>query len=485
MARVYCDFAEAGSANRSSTESQPNPMRAVYVTVQVDNRAAITAAFGHAVTEQAMAALKARAVRIAGAPNRVAWGDKGRLDFLIPNPLRIDGLAPIDIEDEALVREAVTDALAGLPVAVDENVFMLGLTIALGTVDIGEDGIDEAAFTPLWASLNRYVRDAAPRPVSHPEALSRELYASDMAVAVAIAETIRTDRLFLAWQPVVGEDDSEILYHEGLLRIVGADGALVLPGRIIPALERAGLIRQLDRHVALKTLEWLRADPDLRLGCNISAQSAIDDGWWTPVFAELAADPALAKRLVIEITESAQFSNISLAIAFTDRLRALGCRIAFDDFGVGHSSIRNLAAFAPDIVKIDAFYLRCACRQPGDQGLQMLHHLIGLAGSMARDVIVEGIASETDLDVARTAGARWAQGYHLGSPPMSAPCRGQGLGAWASDRAAANRLIAVLHDAAPIQPVPDVSSLRRGAMLGAPLLAILSGGIFGLWKMLV
>ncbi len=60
----------------------------------------------------------------------------------------------------------------------------------------------------------------------------------------------------------------------------------------------------------------LFANPTARVGCNISALSAVDDAWWTPVLDRLAATPELASRLVIEITETAPRGDIDPILGF-------------------------------------------------------------------------------------------------------------------------------------------------------------------------
>src|SRR5690606_26944908 len=100
--------------------------------------------------------------------------------------------------------------------------------------------------------------------------------------------------------------------------------------------------------------------------------------------------------------------------AFTDRMRKLGCRLALDGFGVGHSSIRHLLAFKPDIIKIDSFFLRRASLSDSDSAA--FHHIVGLAKALAPVVVVDGSETEDMAEIARTAGARWQQGQFHGRP---------------------------------------------------------------------
>lgn len=250
-------------------------------------------------------------------------------------------------------------------------------------------------------------------------------YREDMALAVTLFEAMRAGRLLLAWQPVRNaERGTDVLYHEALLRVLRPDAAdietmVVGVSDSIEALERLGLVRALDRYVVARAIDELRRDPMRRIGANISAQGLVEDGWWAVILSALEAEPELAHRLVLEITETACSNSPVAAADFVSRLQGLGCSVAIDDFGAGFASIRSILALRPDIVKIDKLFIRLA----GDDAARrdFLGHLIGLAGALGANVVVEGIESETQSAIARGLGASWLQGYHLGTPSLALP----------------------------------------------------------------
>lgn len=267
-------------------------------------------------------------------------------------------------------------------------------------------------------------------------------YRADMALAVNLFAAMADDRLVFAWQPVRHADDpSQILYHECLLRIVNgnavaADDALQPVGEMVEALERLGLVRALDRHVMGLAIAELRIDASRKLGVNISALSLVRDHWWDDAFASLEQAPLFARGLFIEITETAPIPSVADAADLIARLRRFGCKIALDDFGTGHTAMRSILTLSPDVVKIDKFFVHHAKASPA--GRRTLAHLIGLAESLGAIVIVEGIESAADQKLAREAGARWQQGYHLGRPSMSRPWRLKGSALPASGAFACN-----------------------------------------------
>ena len=155
----------------------------------------------------------------------------------------------------------------------------------------------------------------------------------------------------------------------------------------------------------------------MRLGVNISAQSAACDSWWAHLQNELEIRPDIAERLVIEITETASLPSLPAAAEFSERMKELGCRIAMDDFGVGRDAIRNLAALSPDIVKVDALFVRRA--RSSDKDRQALKAIIALCGALGGVVVAEGIETATDSRMAAVAGAPWQQGYFIEAPSVA------------------------------------------------------------------
>jgi len=248
----------------------------------------------------------------------------------------------------------------------------------------------------------------------------------DMAAASMAYDALNVGELNFARQPVVGREEGGFaLYHECLCRLSGADGSVFMPAVYLGALERLRLTRAFDWSVARSVITMLRREPEAVLGCNISGLSVANDVWWCSVLDELRRSPDIASRLVVEVTETALPQDTGSALEFIRALQATGCRIALDDFGGGLSTIAFARAAKADIVKVDGSLVRQCLA--GSEGDRLLHHVVSLAGDFAADVVVEGIESAADLDIAQDAGARWFQGYYFRSlsvpatPPRPSP----------------------------------------------------------------
>jgi EAL domain-containing protein (putative c-di-GMP-specific phosphodiesterase class I) len=247
-------------------------------------------------------------------------------------------------------------------------------------------------------------------------------YRSDMAVAVRVSEALAAGRNALWWQPVIdAHAAAATFYREACARFEPACGESLgdfAPSAFMPCLERLGLTRTFDRQMAHAVVEALRLQPTAVMAVNISAQSATLDHWWASLLCMLAADATLARRLIVEISGRLALPDLASAREFCVQLRRCGCRVAVDDFGVGALRLEGLEACRPDIVKLDASFVRGA--RDGEAGRDSLLDMLQMCRRVTPHVVVDGIDGEGDLQSALKAGARWMQGYYLGSPDVPA-----------------------------------------------------------------
>ena len=236
------------------------------------------------------------------------------------------------------------------------------------------------------------------------------------AVGATLEAALRQHRLMLAFQPVVCAATGIIDYFECLLRMRDEKGSIVAAGEFIGVLEELGLIGRIDRYVLGLTIEELATDPDVRLGVNISGLTACDRSWLRLLISQLRHHPELARRLVVEITETAALYDMEESARFVEALRGLGCRVALDDFGAGHTSLRHLQILPVDIVKIDGSLVRNLTKR--SQCRVFLRHLLGLAKGFGLSTIAECVESADEVALLRSEGIGYLQGYHFGRPSL-------------------------------------------------------------------
>lgn len=231
-----------------------------------------------------------------------------------------------------------------------------------------------------------------------------------------IERALRQGRLLFAFQPVVCVATGEIDYFECLLRVREENGAIRPGGGFVAALEAQGTIGMIDRHVFEMAIGELALHPTVKLGFNISGLTACDRLWSRHLVSVLRRFPEKASRLVVEITETAALSDLEESARFVDTVRAAGVRVALDDFGAGHTTLRHLDHLAIDTVKLDISLVRCVETSPAHRGV--LRHLVGLANNIGFRLVAEGVESAREAALLCAEGVGYLQGYHFGRPTV-------------------------------------------------------------------
>src|SRR6185312_16418956 len=156
----------------------------------------------------------------------------------------------------------------------------------------------------------------------------------------------------------------------------------------------------------------LAAAPALQASVNVSPASAVDPDWWTGLAALLRAHSGVGERLIIEITETAAIQDIDNARGFVSRVKDLGCRIAIDDFGAGHTSFRNLRKLGVDIIKIDGAFVQNIMKSDDDRAF--VQTLIDLSRRLGLKTVAEWVQDEAAATLLKEWGCDYLQGALTG-----------------------------------------------------------------------
>jgi EAL domain-containing protein (putative c-di-GMP-specific phosphodiesterase class I) len=233
-----------------------------------------------------------------------------------------------------------------------------------------------------------------------------------------LRRAIAEDLFVLHFQPIVSLRDGRVAHHEALLRLADEPGGgLVAPGSFLPAAERYGLVRDIDRMVLRKVAAVLaseRGEPRASIAMNVSALSVTDGAMLGDLGRQLARHRVDPARLVIEVTETAAISDMARARTFCAEVQALGCAVALDDFGAGFGSFQYLKHLPFTYLKIDGDFIRGLPRSPTDQ--LVVKALVGVVRGMGRETIAEFVGDEPTMSMLRDFGVDYAQGFEVGRP---------------------------------------------------------------------
>ena len=265
------------------------------------------------------------------------------------------------------------------------------------------------------ARARRYGSFTAYKPNVERDAMRRDA----MRATDEIVSALNERRITLAYEPVVEAKSREIAFYECLMRVQRADGGIAHANEIIPVAERVGLIRMLDHRMLELVVNELAAAPTLQASVNVSPASAVDPDWWLGLGALLRANRGAAERLIVEITETAAIQDVDDARGFVTRVKDLGCRIAIDDFGAGHTSFRNLRKLGVDIVKIDGAFVQNVMKSSDDRAF--VHTLIDLARRLGLKTVAEWVQDEEAAKALSEWGCDYLQGALIGLATSERP----------------------------------------------------------------
>lgn len=248
-------------------------------------------------------------------------------------------------------------------------------------------------------------------------AYSEHLFSEDTHIEAQFSSF----RVRSAYQPIFSFAHGRPVGFEGLARATSTAGSPVSPGELFAAASTLESTVFLDR--LLRTLHLANfSEPAYEsawLFLNISPTAVVNGRLSGPFFKEmLAAFGMPPQRVVVEITENETPDERVLEEA-TRYYREIGCLVAIDDFGAGHSNFNRIWRLKPDIIKLDRQMISHAAQDPaarrGLVGISALLHEVGAL------VLAEGIETEEEARVVIQSEVDLLQGYYLQRPYVGAP----------------------------------------------------------------
>ena len=236
----------------------------------------------------------------------------------------------------------------------------------------------------------------------------------------------REGRLRLEYQPQIDLARQQPVGFEALLRWHHPTMGEVDPEVFVALAEANGQIGRIGKWALAQACAAAARWPDgllgpLRVAVNFSAAQIAGDDLPRAVAHALEHSGLAAARLELELTERSVLDSDERVLGVLTQLRAMGVRLALDDFGMGFASLRHLGRLPLDALKVDRSFVASLASTPGHA---IVHCVIELAHRMGLRVVAEGVESESQLAILRGLGCDAIQGHALGSrwpPPMWCP----------------------------------------------------------------
>jgi diguanylate cyclase (GGDEF)-like protein/PAS domain S-box-containing protein len=346
-----------------------------------------------------------------------------------------DTVARIGGDEFAVLLDAVSD-VGGVTIVAERILYELGQPVTVDGRDVrttasvgvalsmtGYDNADDIVRDADAAMYRAKAGGRAAYAVFDTEMYSRAR--AQLALEAELRNAMHANQLALHYHPVVALEDGGVTGLEALVRWDHPERGILLPGEFMPLAETTGLIveigwwvlREACRQLRSWQLEYPSAAFRLTMSVNLSAKQFVQPNLVQKIdmiLEETALDPA---SLRLDLKEAVVMQNADLAARMLSQLRERGIQICLDDFGSGYSSLRDLRDLPISTLKIDPSFVRDLGEE--GEGHAIVQTIIALGRSMAIEAIAEGVETPEQLELLRTLGTRFAQGF-LFSLPLAA-----------------------------------------------------------------
>ena len=250
----------------------------------------------------------------------------------------------------------------------------------------------------------------------HAQSFSEEMRA-EQAVMLSTEDELRGaiggHELRVQFQPIVSLEHGATIGCEALVRWEHPIRGMVGPGDFVSIAEETGLISKIGRIVleqaCRQAAQWKRHGRDLFVSVNISPRQLTRPDLVADISHALTTSGLPADLLCLEVTETALLRDPGPIVESLRRLKALGVRIAIDDFGAGASSFGLLRILPVDQIKIDHSFIQGLGDTTSDRAV--VAAVVSLAKELGLAVIAEGVETQRQQAELRELGAELAQGF--------------------------------------------------------------------------
>ena len=376
--------------------------------LDLDNFKNVNDSLGHAAGDRLLQAAAQRLVKATRPSDTVArlGGD----EFAI----LLEGITTAG--DVERIAAAITQSFNS-PLLLDGNETPMSATVGVAFSQPDNDteqllrNADIAMYNAKAAGKGRFV-------VFHPR--MQEQLRHRLRLEEDMHRALERNEFFLEFQPVIDLTHRELLGVEALVRWNHPEHGRVMPGVFIPIAEDSGQIVELGRLVLVAACRQVRAwsrtvaaGDGLRVAVNISGRHLQHADLVADVRRALDLSGLDPGNLVIELTESTIMHNTEVNLERFRALKALGVRVAIDDFGMGYSSLSYLHRFPIDILKIDRAFVSRLTAQ--DEGPALARAVVMLGETLGLETVAEGIEDEDQVSKLLELGCVAGQGFLFAS----------------------------------------------------------------------
>ncbi len=243
-------------------------------------------------------------------------------------------------------------------------------------------------------------------------------YKNNMTWTKKLKTAIAEDKIVVYFQPLVDNKTMKVVKYECLVRMID-ENKIISPYFFLEVAKKTNQYTKMTKIIvekAFRAFEYLSFD----FSINISYDD-IEQEWFLDFIKSMIKKyntHDIAKRVVFEILEDQSIKNYDVLGNFINEVKALGCKIAIDDFGSGYSNFEHIIKMNVDYLKIDASLIKNIAID--NNSYKVTQTIVDFAKKLNLKTIAEYVENEEIFRITKSMGVDFSQGYYF-SPPISSP----------------------------------------------------------------
>jgi len=241
-----------------------------------------------------------------------------------------------------------------------------------------------------------------------------------LSLAHGMKRALAHEEFRLYYQPICNLSNGRLAGFEALIRWHHLTDGVIPPNDFLWLAEQTGLIHEIGLWTLERatrdwvTLRKLVDDETPFISVNLSANQLISETLVEDIQSNIVSQSMNAAELRLELTETAMVENPDSAQKIMQRIIKLGCKLALDDYGAGHSGLKHLQRYPLSTLKIDSTFVKTILESV--QSKEIVLSTIALAHSLGMTVVAEGIENEEVMAILAEMKCDFGQGWYFGRP---------------------------------------------------------------------
>lgn len=236
-------------------------------------------------------------------------------------------------------------------------------------------------------------------------------YKNNMLWTKKLKKALDKDNIIVYFQPLVNNETMKVDKYECLVRMIDEE-KVIAPFFFLEVSKKANQYRNITKIVIEKSFKEFEHLP-FDFSINVSYDDIEDKNFLNFIKYKLQKYN-VANRVVWEILEDESVKSYDVLFEFIKEVKALGCKVAIDDFGSGYSNFEHLLKMDVDYLKIDASLVKYVATD--ENSYKVVKTIVDFANSLNLKTIAEYVENEEILNITKELGVDYSQGYYFSAP---------------------------------------------------------------------